>query len=70
MVLCYAMLRECKYPKICIVSLINNSVTHFFQVTGFGLYHSYVTMNVTNRNQSFVKSEIRHYFISLTVCCI
>ncbi len=26
----------------------------------------YVIMNVTNRNQSLVKSEIRHYFIRLT----
>ncbi len=36
-------------------------------MTGFGLYHSYVIMNVTNRNQSLVKSEIRHYFIKLTI---
>ncbi len=28
----------------------------------------YVIMNVTNRNQSLVKSEIRHYFIRLTIC--
>ena len=50
-----------------IVSLIKCSVTHFSQVTGFDLYHSYVLMNVTNRNQSLVKSEIRHYFIRLTI---
>ena len=29
----------------------------------FDLYHSYVIMNVTNRNQPLVKSEICHYFI-------
>ncbi len=27
----------------------------------------YVIINVTNRNQSLVKSEIRHYFIRLTI---
>ncbi len=37
-------------------------------MTGFGLYHSYVIMNVTNRNQSLLKSEIRPYFIRLTIC--
>ena len=37
-------------------------------MTGFRLYHSYVSMNVTNRKQSLVKSEIRHYFIRLTIC--
>ncbi len=36
-------------------------------MTGFGLYHSYVIMNVTNLNQSLVKSEICHYFIRLTI---
>ena len=35
-------------------------------MTGFGLYHSYVIMNVTNRNQLLLKSKIRHYFISVT----
>ncbi len=45
-----------------------NSVTHFPQVIGFSLYHSYVIMNVTNQNQSLVKSELRHYFIRLTIC--
>ena len=28
----------------------------------------YVIMNVTNRNQSLVKSEIHHFFIRLTIC--
>ena len=34
-------------------------------MTGFRLYHSYVIMNVINRNQSLVKSEIRYYFITI-----
>ncbi len=34
------------------------------------MYQSYVIMNVTNRNQSLVKSKISHYFIRLTICNI
>ncbi len=40
-------------------------------MTGFGLYHSCaINMNITNRNQSLVKNEIRHNFIRLTICNI
>ncbi len=45
------------------------SLCTLFQTAGLDKIknHSYVIMNVTNRNQSLVKSEIRHYFIRLTI---
>ncbi len=36
-------------------------------MTGFGCTIHNVIMNVTNRNRSLMKSEIRHYFIRLTI---
>ena len=61
---------QCLYFHV--VSLIKIALTHFSQVTGFGLYHSYVINSLyyamlQNWNQSLVKSEIRHYFIRLTI---